>query len=1410
MDSLIAYIPMDRRQALVSGQTLPDRTNGAALFADISGFTPLTEALVHALGPQRGPEELTIWLNHVYGALIADVHHYRGSVIGFSGDAITCWFDGDNGERAVTCALAMQQTVKQFSGIQIAEGSTVSLEIKVALATGPIRRFVVGDPAIQLIDAVAGKTLDLTAQGENVANRGDVIVAAETVATLGDRLTIVGQRTNNTTQESFAVVSAVTPQSAGDPWPVPSSDQYDREQVRAWVLPTVYRWLSKGQSAFLAELRPAAALFLRFAGIDYDEDDDAGLKLDAFIRWVQQVIARYEGALVQLTFGDKGSYIQASFGALMAHDDNASRAIACALTLRKLPPELDYIRDVQIGVAHGQMRVGGYGSDTRRTYGVLGEKTNLAARLMSGAKSGEIRTEFETYSLTKSRWHYTTFPSVRVKGVAGLVRVYEPTDPVTRPQPGMDVRQARLVGRKTELARLLSALEDAMAGKSRVCLLNGEAGIGKSRLVSEVITNMRQHGISGLVGSGQSIERQTPYRVWRDILTSYFDLDDYGGVAERRVKVRELVREVASDQLERLPLLNDILNLGFADTETTSLLDPEQRRQSLGLLVLALLRAWARERTLVLILEDIHWLDSLSSELLVEVTRAMIASQESLFVLLTSRPRPIEDSSPQAAHLSTLEQIDGTETIPLLHLEPDEIVALVTARLGLPEGGLIAPVAALVQQRSGGNPFFAEEVVFALRDRGVITIDPVSAEDPTLQCALRDDFVQASQTLPNTLQGLILARIDRLSPERQLALKVAAVIGRMFAYAPLHHTLTQYAPVVAQALNNQLQALAQQEFTTLEAPEPDLTYVFRQIVTQEVAYQTLLYAQRRQLHLAVAEWYETTFGSPISAEDTPGSDVQGSPLAPFFPLLVHHFHHAEEPDKERFYAQKAGEQAAKQFANAEAIRYFSRAIELTSAEQAEQLFTLHLSRERVFNLQGMRAEQHADLQALESFANQLDDNQRRAEIALVNAEYGLETGDYPSAAAAAQTAIDLVHGSAAGTEIEAKGYFHWGHSLYHQGDYESATAKLMHSLSIAGRVDLKRIEADSLLNLGLLSWAQSDLNEAQAYFESALSIFRDINGQTGQSMALNNLGIVSAMTGEFASALNYFEQALHISQRVGARRSEGMAYTNLGNIAAMTGDYSQAVNYLEGVLTISREIGDRKGEAISMGNLGVIYDKQGSYEAAGSYFEGALHLYREIGDRRNEGMTLSNASLYLHHIEDNETAHEYSTRALAIARDLGDRHLEGDALTYQAHALVALERPTEALAIYEQAVGLRDELGDETLALESRAGLARAALRMQQTKQACDQVEVIMAFLDQNPLENVEETFRVYETCVTVLQASDDERATGLLRTTHDLLQNAAAKISDLTMRRSFLDNVLTHRNLIDSYQSHGTHASQD
>ena len=227
LQNLVVYVPMDRRHAMVAGRALPDRQRGAALFADISGFTQLTEALVRELGAQRGAETLTIYLNLVYDAVVDEVHRFGGSVVAFAGDAITCWFDDDDPAlgrhgaslAAAGAALAMQEAMSKFAALKTPAGSIVALSMKAAVATGTARRFVVGNPDIRLLDALAGATLDRLARAEHHAAKGEVIVDEPTASLLVSGFELGDERHDDSSGERYRLLHAMPTPPPVRPWP---------------------------------------------------------------------------------------------------------------------------------------------------------------------------------------------------------------------------------------------------------------------------------------------------------------------------------------------------------------------------------------------------------------------------------------------------------------------------------------------------------------------------------------------------------------------------------------------------------------------------------------------------------------------------------------------------------------------------------------------------------------------------------------------------------------------------------------------------------------------------------------------------------------------------------------------------------------------------------------------------------------------------------------------------------------------------------------------------------------------------------------------------------------------------------------------------------------------------------------
>jgi CheY-like chemotaxis protein len=485
------YLPMDRRHALVRGETLPDRGTGAVLFADISGFTPITAAFSQELGHSRGAEETTRLINQIFNALVAELHRFGGSVIGFSGDAITCWIDQDDGLRAAACGVAMQKALEGLQTVVSPVEKEIQAGIKVVVAAGPVRRFLAGDPENHWLEVLAGKTLNVLALAEKQANQGEVLVDSAIAGRHPTHIQVAGWRTDAKTGQRFAIIggiSGVSPQ----PWPDLPEGALSLETCRPWLHPIVYRQVIGSSRQFLSELRPAATLFLQFRGVDYDGDEKAGHRLDAYIRWVQAVISDQEGAIVQITFGDKGSYLQAAFGAPLAHTDDAARAVRAALTLFATPVEFGYITGVQIGVTFGEMRSGAYGGSSRRTYGVMGNRTNLAARFMEVAELG-ILCDQTIYDAARGAITFEELPPIRVKGRGEAFSVYRPIrESLATPGLSALMEQMDQLSPDGQLAlKLASVIGDEFDRDLLAALFSSE---GDSNL-SEVLQGLENAGL---------------------------------------------------------------------------------------------------------------------------------------------------------------------------------------------------------------------------------------------------------------------------------------------------------------------------------------------------------------------------------------------------------------------------------------------------------------------------------------------------------------------------------------------------------------------------------------------------------------------------------------------------------------------------------------------------------------------------------------------------------------------------------------------------------------------------------------------------------------------------------------------------------------------------------------------------
>ncbi len=1337
LPAIAPYVPAALIHAVTADPAFTDAPvttsfEAAVLFADVSGFTPLTEALAQK-GPE-GPEEMRTLINRYFTAMIDLTRAEGGDVVKFSGDAMTVLYVARDEplsyavRRAYQSAEAMQRAMAPFANLHTSVGP-VELGMKIMIGAGPVLALQVGGVFNRWEYVIVGDPLRQVGLAEEHAQRGDIILSPEAAVV------------------RHSAPLPPRPLTLPDWETLPQPAAVESNLLR-FVPGPVLAWLNQGLANWAPALRRMTVLFVGVQGLQYDHPDITE-RLHAFLRQAQETLYNYEGTLRQFVVDDKGTVLMALFGAPpFAHEDDPARACLCAQRLQQVTAALDL--QLALGLATGQVFSGPVGGETRYEYTAMGDTVNLAARLMGKAGPGGTLCEFETYSHARATLQFENLTPIRVKGKAGPIRVYRPLGRVEAVAHSSRSHPSTVVGRRTEIKQFTNAVYNIIAGAHYTFILSGEAGMGKSRLLAELMRLTKEQGLVWLIGAGESIEQQTPYRAWRDIFTFYFGLEHLYEPQERRRRMQAVSAELDDTLTLHLPLLNDILNLGLAENELTRSLDPQLRQQALTTLVLTLLRTWLKERPLVLILEDAQWLDSLSWLLTVEVARAFVATHEPLLLAIATRPPRADSVGAQA--LETLEQFPTTEVMALSPLEGADIVTLVADRLEVPRERIPLSLLDLVNRWTDGNPLYVEELLQTLAERGVISRQLNVDGVPT--CLVQEDLEEMAHILPDTVQGLVLARIDRQPPERQLILKTAAVIGRIFSYAPLSYVLHQQTTIADTTLKPHLDALSDLKLTACMPDEPELMYIFRQIITREVAYETLLFSQRRVLHRTVAEWYEAQSAQRVGTE--PGATTA---LAPYLSLLAYHYQRAEVPDKERYYAELAGKQAAAQFANTDALRYFTRALTLTPSTDATKQFDLLLARESIYALQGQHEAQEQDLIALTHLADVLS-AEARAEILLRRARYAEVHGAYPEAVTLSQAAIAEAQ-TAGDQRAEAAGYFQWGRILWLQGQYPEATPYLEQALRLAQAGDFGQVEADSMRSLGVIAYYHGDQQGGALCFRQALKAFRRIGDRRGEASALNNLGVVYFNRGEYIQARDYYQQGLDLY----------------------------------------REVGHRQGVGRAVGNLGIIAHNLGDYAGARTYYEQALHIYKEVGYRQGISILFSYLSLLFYHLGDPKSAQDYGLRAHLLAQDLNDSLTQGFALTNSGHALTAIGRWVEAADHYRRAYEIRQKAQQYNLAMESLTGLAEVYLLQDELDSAQPYLAQILDYLKKNSLDGVIEPFWVHWTCYRLLRAQCNPRAATLLAHTYTTLQTQAARIDDEALRQSFLKNVSVHRQILEEFE---------
>ncbi len=846
--------------------------------------------------------------------------------------------------------------------------------------------------------------------------------------------------------------------------------------------------------------------------------------MNGIFEYMIRPIYKYEGTVPRLM----GDAILAFFGAPIAHEDDPQRAVLAALEIQqgvksyaeeiRLKHGLEF--GLRVGINTGLVVVGEIGSDLRMEYTAIGDAINLAARMEQTAVVGTIQISEETYKLVAPFFEFEALGEVEVKGKSAPIKTYRALAVKKSPGQlrGLEGLTSPLVGREGQLALLNEQLENLIEGLGSFVSVIGEAGLGKSSLIAQLKKSNNASGFRWLRGEALSYARSISYFPWRQIIRQSIDAHEGDSPAEVRGKLR-YVCDCCTLPGGDIPFLEAMLAVESEDSlQVVAGYQGEALVQMMIDTTRGYLCGLANESPLVIVFDDLHWADEASLNLLLNL--ADLTDNQSMLFICMLRPDHVAPSW-EAIHKIQEKLVQRCKSIVLDPLQADQTDVLLANLLGMKD--LPENIRNLIVEKAEGNPFFVEELI-----RSLIETKQIVRENSHWRAASQD----ARVSVPNTLHGVLSARIDRLPEATKHVLQIAAVIGRSFDL----HVLKRLT-----SLNGGLDAHIQhlQEASLIEPSREQ--YAFRHVLIQESAYDSILIKKRAQLHRQIGETLE---------------EIHAGRIEEFAPLLAYHFYTAQD-SRSLKYDLIAGEKAARLYANSEAAMHFSRALEVAKRDQAsnDQIAKLYTQLGQALELTGRYEKALENYEEMQSFGREHDE--RSTKFAALMGK------------ATIYSTYTRLHDPALGEQT------------------------LLQALELSGEIGDRAAQAKLNWNLMLTYLFSKRLDQALEHGERALALARQLDNREQLAFVLNDLCRLYTCRGEFEKALTNISEARELWQLLNNQTMLADSFGSEAEARFQSGQHAKALELLYQGLDLSEKTENLWGKAYNRMLISFVYFDQG-------------------------------------------------------------------------------------------------------------------------------------------------------------------------------------------------------------------------